>query len=164
MDQNTSDRRSKRMNDFWFFFAVLSSVTLMAWFTLAFFKDTAALKNIFGEMQDVSWGILSVGLGVIAGYTAQNKLLHLRCSDATRKPGEWIVLAIFVWSQVMWALYQTNIMLSAFGIALYMPDHFYSFVGTVIGMFAGSFVWDFAVYRYTQKNGNGNGNNKDKKS
>ena len=121
MSANSNVRHEKR-NEMLFWVAAVMSFSLVAWFTLAFFRKEWG-------MLDVSLGIMSIGLGIIASYAGHNKFLKTRCGDngenCKNRPGEWIFMFIVFWACAMWTLYQTQALEHWKGIVLDIPAQFY---------------------------------------
>lgn len=149
MSANGNGRHEKR-NEMLFWIAAAVSFSLAAWFTLAFFRE--ALK-----MRDVSLGIMSVGLGIIASYAGHNNFVKIRCGEnGTNRPGEWIFALIIFWACLMWTLYQTNVLFHWKAIELMVPEQFYEFLGAIVLIFGGTRIWD-VVYSTRRPKGNPSG-------
>lgn len=136
-NENESDKGVKR-NRILFYAAAGATISLLCWFTLAFFR-----KEL--EMYDVSSGITSVGLGIISSYVAHNKAVRKRCPGMKEKPGEWIFAIVLLWALAVWTLYQIQLLPKVWGIELIVPQQFYIFLGSVTGIFGISSVWDFLL-------------------
>jgi hypothetical protein len=137
--RNGSNGRHEQRNAMLFWTAAAVSFSLVSWFTLAFFK------KVLG-MNDVSLGIMSIGLAIIASYAGHNKFLKVRCGDngenCKNRPGEWIFFFIVVWTLLMWSLYQTKALEYWKGIELVIPEQFYEFIGGIVAIFGGTRIWD----------------------
>lgn len=139
VSQDTNGKHEKR-NSMLFWIAAGVSFSLVAWFTLAFFR------NEF-DMHDVSLGIMSIGLGIIASYAGHNSFVKTRCMEngtgnGKNRPGEWIFALIIFWAILMWTIYQTRAFSHWKAMELIVPEQFYEFVGTIVAIFGGTRVWD----------------------
>lgn len=140
---NGNGRHEKR-NTMLFWIAGGVSFSLIAWFTLAFFRDEWG-------MQDVSLGIMSVGLGIITAYAGHNSFMKTQCGEnGKNRPGEWIFALVICWACLMWTLYQTKALWHWKGVELLIPEQFYEFLGVIVAIFGGTRAWD--VFSSTRKN------------
>lgn len=145
VNNNGSNSRHEKRNEMLFWIAAVASCSLVAWFTLAFFRE--ALK-----MHDVSIGIMSIGLAIIGSYAGHNNFVKIRCygENGKNKPGEWIFALIICWGFLMWSLYQTNALFYWKDIELLVPEQFYEFLVAIVAIFGGTRIWD--VVSSTRKN------------
>lgn len=138
MSGNSNGRHKKR-NTMLFWIAAGVSFSLIVWFTLAFFRNE-------WDMHDVSLGIMSIGLGIIASYAGHNNFVKARCSEngenEKNRPGEWIFALIIFWACLIWTVYQTKAFSHWKGMELTVPEQFYEFVGTIVAIFGGTRIWD----------------------
>jgi hypothetical protein len=131
-----NNRSQERKNTVLFYLASIASFGLMAWFSLAFFRD-------FLGMHDVSLEMVFIGTSAIGSYAAYNRMIQHRCGELKSRPGEWIFLGVFVWGGLMWTLYQTRILYHQWGIELSVPDFYYYFLMTLVGIFTTSSIWGY---------------------
>lgn len=146
MSANNNGRHEKR-NTLLFWIAAGVSLSLIIWFSLAFFR------NVWG-MHDVSLGIMSIGLAIIASYAGHNNFVKSRCGEnGKNRPGEWIFALIIFWAILMWTIYQTRALYHWKAIELLVPEQFYEFVGTIVAIFSGTRVWDLFSSTRSKNNG-----------
>jgi hypothetical protein len=135
-----------------FWIAAGVTISLMAWFTLAFFREE-------WNMHDVPVEIVFIGLAFIASYVGHNKIVVQRkCPDVEDKPGHTILITALVWTAVLMTLYQTKAFEHLLGMnKIAVPEHFYRFVEVLAGIFGFSSIWNF--FPRPKNNNNGNGGN-----
>lgn len=156
MSANNNGRHEKR-NTMLFWIAAGVSFSLIVWFTLAFFR------NVW-DMHDVSLGIMSIGLGIIASYAGHNSFMKTRCVENgrnTNRPGEWIFALIIFWAILMWTTYQTKAFSHWKAMELVVPEQFYEFLVTIVAIFGGTRVWDIFSSTGRGKNHSADATNKD---
>lgn len=122
----------ERRNRFFFWVAAGASFWLMVAFTIAFFRGEEGNARFLDV--DPFW-VIGV-IGIIAGYAGHNRgVMHKKCPDAGPLPGEWIVAGIVVWTGALLLLYQLKVTASLWDVEMVVPELFYHFILTVLGIF-----------------------------
>lgn len=151
MGTNSNERHLSR-NTKMFWIAAGVTVVLMGWFTLAFFRNEA-------NMRDVPLELTLIGLGIIASYATHNKVVRGKCPDAKPMHGEWIFIAALIWAGITMSLYQGKVFERLWGMdKVAVPEEFYHFLAILAGIFGFSSIWDFFP-RLIRPNNNGDNKN-----
>lgn len=151
-NDNGKDRHLVRHNQL-FWIAAGATVVLMAWFTLAFFRNE-------WNMRDVPLEIVFIGVALIGSYIGHNKIVvQNKCPGEKGRAGQWIFISALVWTGIVVTFYQTRAFEHLFGMnKIVVPEHFYRFVEVLAGLFGFSSIWNFFPRTRSDNNTNGNNN------
>lgn len=152
--KNANSPRDLARNKMLYVIAVVANFTILAWFTLAFFRKEF-------DFRDVDLGVIIIALGINAAYAGHRKTLKARgeCKPDKNRKGQALIAIILGYYLITLTLWMVKFDTNVLGMDLELPNHFYEFAQGIVGIFAGAEIMDLLLGRLFPSNNKNNNNN-----